>query len=171
MRSDYFRLCFLSRVGGLYVDADDVLHRPDAIGPLVETGFLQLQPLCYQLSTDSMVVPDQFTGEVSGDFTFYVANDPIITPPNHPVVERALEQATARLITAGGLSRDIQRLTGPINLSEALARHSLHLLEVGHPADFQFISSWVKIAPGDWTLEYRNDDRNWRRWVETEIAL
>lgn len=165
MRSDYFRLCFLQQCGGLYVDADDELREPGAILPLMDSGILRLQPLCYQVSTDSMVVPDDFADEVSDDLVFYAANDPIFAPPNHPVIEAALIQATDRLIAAGGSSKDIQWLTGPGNLSEVLVRHSLHLEEAAERPDFAFISSWVQIAPGDWNLDYRNDARNWRLWL------
>ena len=166
MRSDYFRLCFLLQNGGLYVDADDALREPEAILPLIDAGVLQLQPLCYRLSTDSMVVPNDFADNVSDDLTFYVANDPMVAPANHPVIQAALDQATDRLIAADGTSRDIQWLTGPGNLSEVLVRYSLQLETTGARPDFQFISTWVQIAPGDWTLDYRNDDRNWRLWID-----
>lgn len=169
MRSDYFRLCFLLRNGGLYVDADDELREPDAIMPLMDAGILRLQPLCYQLSTDSMVVPASFVGEIGDDLIFYVANDPIVAPANHPVIQAALVQATDRLIAANSTSRDIQWLTGPGNLSEALVRYSLQLETAGTQLDFQFIFAWVQIAPGDWTLEYRNDNRNWRLWIAGDI--
>lgn len=165
MRSDYFRLCFLLRNGGLYVDADDELREPEAIVPLMDTVALRLQPLCYQLSTDSMVVPTSFAGEVGEDLIFYVANDPIIAPADHPVIQGALAQATDRLINANSTSRDIQWLTGPGNLTEALVRYSLQLETTGIHPDFRLIFTWVQIAPGDWTLEYRNDNRNWRLWI------
>jgi mannosyltransferase OCH1-like enzyme len=165
MRSDYFRLCFLFLHGGMYVDADDELQEPEAIPTLIDSGMLQLQPLCYQRSTDSMVVPIDFVETISDDLFFYVANDPIVTPARHPIIEAALSQATDRLIDARGSSRDIQWLTGPGNLSEVLVRHSLNLERKGVDNDFRFIPNWVKIAPGDWTLEYRNDDRNWRLWI------
>lgn len=165
MRSDYFRLCFLLKNGGLYVDADDELREPEAIVPLMDAGVLRLQPLCYRQSTDSMVVPADFAGEVGDDLTFYMANDPILTPPNHPIIQAALDQATDRLIAANGASRDIQWLTGPGNLTEALVHYSLQLEATDTQPDFQFIFTWVQIAPGDWTLEYRNDNRNWRLWI------
>jgi mannosyltransferase OCH1-like enzyme len=165
MRSDYFRLCYLSCNGGVYVDADDELVEPEAVTLLVEAGILQLQPLCYQRSSDSMVVPVEYADVNDDDFLFYVANDPILAPANNPVIEEALHQATARLIEANGSSRDIQWLTGPGNLSEALVRHSISRETSELDQDFRFVTSWVQIAPGDWTLEYRNDARNWRLWT------
>lgn len=166
MRSDYFRLCYLLQNGGLYVDADDELVEPEALLPLMEMGLLQLQPLCYQLSTDSMVVPVDYAADETDDFIFYVANDPIFAPVNHPVIDAALVQATDRLIAANGTSRDIQWLAGPGNLSEGLVRHALQLEKYGIQPDFRFVHSWVQIAPGDWTLEYRKDARNWRLWID-----
>jgi mannosyltransferase OCH1-like enzyme len=165
MRSDYFRLCFLLRKGGLYVDADDELQEPESILPLMNTGLLHLQPLCYRLSTDSMVVPANFVDEVSDDLIFYVNNDPIIAPANHPIIQAALAQATDRLINAGSTSRDIQWLAGPGNLSEVLVRHSLQLDTNDAQLDFQLIYNWTQTASVDWTLDYRKDDRNWRLWV------
>ncbi|ONI64424.1 hypothetical protein ALI44B_05935 [Leifsonia sp. ALI-44-B] len=165
MRSDYFRLCYLQINGGLYVDADDELKVPEAILPLMRAGLLQLQPLCYQLSTDSMVVPADYAGDAADDFIFYLANDPIFAPANHPVIGAALTQATARLLAAAGTSRDIQWLSGPGNLTEVLVRHA----QLTSDLDFKFLHSWVQIAPGDWTLEYRKDARNWRLWIDGDL--
>ena len=58
MRADYFRLCFMVEHGGFYADADDELQGPDIDGPL-QDGALKLQPLCYDIATDSMVDPWQ----------------------------------------------------------------------------------------------------------------
>ena len=50
MRCDYFRLCFMARNGGFYVDADEVYQDVDC-EYLFEDGRLKLQPLCYEMST------------------------------------------------------------------------------------------------------------------------
>lgn len=171
MRSDYFRLCFLLLNGGLYVDADDELREPEAILPLLSPGVLRLQPLCYQSSTDSMVISKDFADHVSDGLLFYVANDPIVAPADHPVIQAALAQATDRLVATAGTSRDIQWLAGPGNLTEVLVRHSSQIEYAGAQRDFQFIFTWVQIAPGDWTLEYRNDHRNWRLWIGGDSSL
>jgi hypothetical protein len=59
MRCDYFRLCFLLRHGGLYVDADEVYL--GGLGPELLAGArLKLQPLCYNIATDEMVAAEVF---------------------------------------------------------------------------------------------------------------
>jgi len=170
MRSDYFRLCYLLQNGGLYVDADDELKEPAAILYLTRNSRLKLQPLCYQLSTDSMVVPADHVGDTTDDFIFYANNDPIFAPVNHPVLDAALVQATKRLVAANGASRDIQWLAGPGNLSEVLVRHALLMEKSDVQPDFEFVHSWGEIAPGDWNLAYRKDARNWRQWVKGDVS-
>ena len=54
MRSDYFRLCYIFKKGGFYVDADDV-YKDVSIEAWFYDGKLKVQPLCYDLSTDLMV--------------------------------------------------------------------------------------------------------------------
>ena len=56
MRADYFRLCFIMKVGGFYVDADDI-YQGLSVEELLVDGCLKLQPLCYEVATDSMVDP------------------------------------------------------------------------------------------------------------------
>src|ERR1700730_10750757 len=56
MRSDFFRYAFMLKVGGFYVDADDV-YLGGPIERLLGDGRLKLQPLCYDIATDSMRDP------------------------------------------------------------------------------------------------------------------
>lgn len=123
MRSDYFRLCFMQRGGGLYVDADDV-YQGVGLGHLFQDGLLKLQPLCYDIESDSMVAPAQAAARPQGRRIFYVNNNPIAAPAGHPVIVRALERATAAL-GAGEGGRDVQSLTGPGNLTASLIEHAV----------------------------------------------
>lgn len=160
MRSDYFRLCYIVGQGGLYVDADDIYMGAD-ISALAESGVLMLQPLCYDLVTESMADPAQCAAEDdrASSRIFYVNNNPIVAPPNHPVLELALQRATANLGSAK-LGRDIQSLTGPGNLSHSLVCHS-----VGHALrDFVFLTEKSGLSATRWRLGYRSDERNWRIW-------
>jgi len=162
MRCDYFRLCFVLAEGGLYIDADDVLLGDEWIR-LFKDGRLKVQPLCYDIHAGRMVPaveiwrPDLPThGRV-----FYVNNDPIAAPANHPVLRRALDRATGRLL-GEELFPEIQSTTGPGNLTAALAAHARHLEATGLRYDFELLRDWDAVAEMRWNLSYRNDARNWR---------
>jgi hypothetical protein len=162
MRCDYLRMCFVLAEGGLYVDADDVLLG-DNWRQIFRDGRLKVQPLCYDISARGMVPaaeiwrPDLPTdGRI-----FYINNDPIAAPANHPVLRRALVRATDKLL---GEERfpEIQSTTGPGNFTVALAAHARHLKLAGLPCDFELLRNWNSIAETRWDLSYRGDARNWR---------
>ncbi|MEA2998611.1 MAG: hypothetical protein QOK17_444 [Sphingomonadales bacterium] len=163
MRSDYLRLCFMLAEGGLYVDADDVLGEGDGWTRLFEDDRLKVQPLCYDVSAGEMVpaaaiwradLPTE--GRI-----FYVNNDPIVAPPGHRVLRRALARATERLL-AKNAQPEIQETTGPGNLTAVLAGYARELRLRGHGPDFVFLKDWGAIAQTRWELSYRGDERNWR---------
>jgi mannosyltransferase OCH1-like enzyme len=54
MRADYFRLCFMLRVDGLYIDADNE-HQGADVESMIRGGLLRLQPLIYDIPSDLMV--------------------------------------------------------------------------------------------------------------------
>ena len=162
MRCDYLRMCALIAEGGLYVDADDVLHG-DGWRELFQDRTLKVQPLCYDLRSRSMVPASEIWRADcrTSDRIFYVNNDPIAAPPEHPVMRRALNRATARLI--GSQERlEIQSTTGPGNLTAALVAHSHSLLLEDRELDFKLLLDWESIAETRWELSYRKDERNWR---------
>ncbi|MFJ4518990.1 glycosyltransferase family 32 protein [Streptomyces sp. NPDC088816] len=169
MRSDYFRLCYLARNGGFYVDADDFYQGTDWT-PLFRDSRLRLQALCYDTATDTMVDPRQaMTADDQGDtFIHYVNNNPIIAPAGHPVVVTALEASTAALLAHPGGPLDIQSMTGPGNLTVALARHALHRQRSGQPVDVEVLLAWDTVAVSRWPLSYRGDERNWRLWSQQQ---
>ena len=162
MRSDYLRMCFVLAEGGFYVDADDVLVG-DGWKSMFGDGRLKLQPLCYDIAAGAMAAstdiwrPDLPTT----DRIFYVNNDPIVAPSGHPVVRRALDAATAKLLD-DEWHAEIQSTTGPGNLTAALAAHAQELWLACTPPDFELLRDWDSIAEMRWDLSYRNDARNWR---------
>ncbi len=165
MRADYFRLCFIMKVGGVYIDADDS-YQGGRIEELISDSCLKIQPLCYDLATGSMVDPvsSAKTKDSEGRI-FYVNNNPLIAPPGHPVIERALESATSQLLSSDKNSRDIQSLTGPGNLTMCLVLHALGARQANSKFDFKLIPDWNSFATTEWPLAYRSDHRNWRHWV------
>ncbi|WP_458097983.1 glycosyltransferase family 32 protein [Roseomonas sp. WA12] len=162
MRSDYFRLCYLSSSGGFYVDADDAMTEGN--WPLLYgNSHLKLQPLSFDIPSSTLV-------EVAGfwrfdrprpDRLYYVNNNPLVAPAGHPLLSRALERATDALLGATG-SMDIQALTGPGNLTVALVEHAHQRALAGLLPDYEMIRDWDRVGRTRWELSYRADDRNWR---------
>lgn len=162
MRCDYLRLCFVLAEGGLYVDADDVLLG-DEWETLYRDGRLKVQPLCYDIDAGEMATAaDIWRAELpAGTRVFYVNNDPIAAPADHPVIRRALDAATLKLLDEDRF-REIQSTTGPGNLTAALAAHARELQRAGAAPDYEILRNWDSIAEMRWDLSYRNDARNWR---------
>lgn len=164
MRSDYLRLCFVLAEGGLYVDADDVLL-DDGWRRLFRHSTLKLQPLCYDIPSGRMVAATEFGlfDSPTSHRIFYVNNNPIAAPPGDPVLRRALARAT-RLLLGEARVDDIQSITGPGNLTAALAAHAREEMNAGRSPAIDLLFDWESTAEPDWSLGYRNDARNWRNW-------
>lgn len=161
MMSDYFRYSYVLVKGGFYIDADDVYHGKP-IDNLFEDGRLKLQPFCYDLSTAQMVPATVFTepGVTRPEWIFYFNTTPLIAPPHHPMVERALFNATESLEAdkLNGLP-EVQATTGPGNLTRSV----FEVIGEGCPSDaLMVMHDWEQTSTSQWPLSYRNDSRNWR---------
>jgi mannosyltransferase OCH1-like enzyme len=162
MRCDYFRLCYIFRFGGFYVDADEV-YQGTGCEYLLSDNKLKIQPLCYDTSTDSMVKPEKFLKDnaLISSRIFYVNNNPIIGPPGHELIRLAIERSTHILLEFSE-KPDIQSTTGPGNLSASLVNHAINTIKYCRDWDFLIIPNWEYTSVCQWFLSYRNDERNWR---------
>lgn len=161
MMSDYFRYSYVLVEGGFYIDADDVYHGTP-IDHLFVDGRLKLQPFCYDVATAQMVAPSIFTepGSDQPGWIFYFNTTPLIAPRDHPIVKRALLNATASLEadSANGLP-EVQATTGPGNLTRSV----FEVISEGCSSEALMVAhDWERISTSQWPLSYRNDSRNWR---------
>ncbi len=159
MKSDYFRYSYIFVEGGFYIDADDVYHGAE-INHLFMDGRLKLQPFCYDISTHQMVPPSEFLHQKANkkSWIFYFNTTPLIANQHHPIVERALLNAT-RALEQEELP-EVQASTGPGNLTKSVFEI---LSDKDFPEDyFLVVHDWENISTSKWPLSYRNDKRNWR---------
>ena len=162
MKSDYFRYSYIFVKGGFYIDADDVYHGT-GIDHLFTDGKLKLQPFCYDIKSAQMVSSSVFLnlGADSKSWIFYFNTTPMIAGPNHPIIERALLNATNYLEqdTKNELP-EVQASTGPGNLTRSIFEM---MTEEGCPKEALLVlSDWEEFSTSKWPLSYRNDKRNWR---------
>lgn len=162
MKSDYFRYSYIFVEGGLYVDADDVYHGM-SIDHLISDGRLKLQPFCYDVATAQMVPPSDFVnfGANQPSWIFYLNTTPLIAVRNHPIVERALLNATTSLEQElKGELPEVQATTGPGNLTRSVFEV---LVDESCPEEtLLVVHDWEKTSTSKWQLSYRRDKRNWR---------
>jgi hypothetical protein len=161
MMSDYFRYSYVLVEGGFYIDADDVYHGTQ-IDQLFVDGRLKLQPFCYDLATSQMVAPSIFAVPVANQpgWIFYFNTTPLIASRHHPIVERALWNATLSLEeNLSSALPEVQATTGPGNLTRSV----FEVLNEGcSPNAMMVAHDWELTSTSQWPLSYRNDSRNWR---------
>ena len=162
MKSDYFRYSYIFVEGGFYVDADDVYHGT-TLDHLFSDGRLKLQPFCYDIATAQMVPPSDFTNlrANQSSWIFYFNTTPLIAVRNHPIVERALLNATTSLEQESkGELPEVQATTGPGNLTRSVFEV---LADETRPEETLLVlQDWEKTSTSKWPLSYRSDKRNWR---------
>lgn len=162
MKSDYFRYSYIYVNGGFYIDADDVYHGK-TIDHLFTDGRLKLQPFCYDIATAQMVPPSVFAnpGADSPNWIFYFNTTPMIAGPNHPIIERALRNATAALEQESNEELpEVQATTGPGNLTRSI--FEVMTEKSCSEETLLIVHDWEKTSTSKWPLSYRNDKRNWR---------
>ncbi|SRR6266540_154827 len=166
MRCDYFRLCYIFRHGGFYVDADEVYQGGDCQSWFRDNR-LKIQPLCYDTLSNTMIQSDAFVKNqaYSPKWIFYVNNNPLIAPAAHPIIGLALARSTRILLRHRGKRIDIQSTTGPGNFTSSLVRHSINSKLASKTRDFLFLTNWDAVSISRWPLSYRHDERNWRLWI------
>lgn len=162
MKSDYFRYSYIFVEGGFYVDADDVYHG-GKIDYLFLDGRLKLQPFCYDIATSQMVPPLVFTNPGANQlgWIFYFNTTPLIAVRNHPIIERALLNATTSLEQESkGELPEVQAATGPGNLTRSIFEV---VADKSCPEEWLYVvHDWEKTSTSKWPLSYRCDKRNWR---------
>jgi len=162
MQSDFFRLCYIFVEGGCYIDADDVYDGAQ-IQHIFSDGRLKIQPLCYDMATNMMVSPSLFTkpDTNAASWIFYFNNNPLIAGSGHPLIDRALAQATLSIEkdVTNGLP-EIQSTTDPGNLTKSIFDAVTESGEI--EKTLIVLRDWENIAKNRWDLSYRNDPRNWR---------
>lgn len=162
MKSDYFRYSYIFVKGGFYIDADDV-YNGLPIDQLFLDGRLKLQPFCYDIATAQMVSPSDFVnlGANQASWIFYFNTTPMIAARSHPIIERALLNATISLEQESkGELPEVQATTGPGNLTRSV----FEVLADGSCSEgaLLIVRDWEKISTSKWPLSYRSDKRNWR---------
>lgn len=161
MMSDYFRYSWVLIEGGFYIDADDVYHGT-SVDHLFSDGRLKLQPYCYDVATSEMVAPSIFTeaGADQPGWIFYFNTTPMIASRNHPMIERALFNATTSLEACSvDELPEVQASTGPGNLTRSV----YEIIREGCSPDALMVAhDWEQTSTSQWPLSYRGDTRNWR---------
>lgn len=166
-RSDYFRLCYLSVLGGWYVDADDQLQEAD-IDTLLPPRGLRVQALCYDIDAGNTIDPrTALQGSDTQNVIHYVNNNPIITRPSHPIITEALRIATVtlnRYAHAPEAHFDIQATAGPGLLTLTIAKYGLGSSLTSTELDVEIRTDWNVFARPVWDLAYRRSHYDWRSW-------
>lgn len=162
MKSDYFRYSYIYVMGGFYIDADDV-YLGKSIDHLFCDGRLKLQPFCYDITKAQMVSAYNFInpGCDKLSWIFYFNTTPMIAGPKHPIIERALLNATISLERESESELpEVQATTGPGNLTRSVFEM---LFNKSCPEEiFLSLNDWEEISTSKWPLSYRDDKRNWR---------
>lgn len=150
MKSDLFRLAYLYRHGGVYIDTDDSYAGSGMERLFVPDGLLKLRTATFK--KDSSTLPVTIFN-----------NNPIFCAAKDEVVGRALERATSIILKLGKRETyNILIITGPLNISLALYTTALDCISKNADLLFSPIIGWDEIAEKHRDLEYQRTKRNWR---------
>lgn len=139
MRSDIFRLAYLSVNGGVYVDADD-LCRHD-IGGLLSPGF-------------ELILMQENLASIGNNF--------IAAAPGHPCIEFILSTIVDLVLEKQG--NNVWFLTGPGALSSGFCRHYRQQLGRARlPAGIRVITVYrlYDFVSPHIPCRHKNDERHW----------
>lgn len=151
MKADFFRVAYLLKEGGIYIDADDACVRP--IRTLVQA-----------------IGDARFAASVSGDAAPYVHNWFLAAAPGTAILRSAMAEMIAiieHLHIAGGRA-DIWHTSGPGLITRAVARALAEAPEAGGDAIFLTTQQYRGYSATQEDLAYKKTPvGNWRRSDET----
>jgi len=171
MQADFFRLCYLYRNGGAYIDADE---EPRGLLPefdLAGSPFLALRPFIHVIENGEKtgLTPAAYreSQAIHPNAEVYFNNAPILCSPRNPIVYLALVRATSLLLSGRAQTLSIHDSTGPTTLSLAVVIHFLICGASGRkPVDVMSIDwdLYARVGTQD-ELAYKRDGRDWRKAV------
>ncbi len=176
MQSDFFRLCYLYRNGGAYIDADEAPTGRLPEFDLAHGHFLALRPFIHVLDNDKKIALRQAAylenqaSQASAEV--YFNNSPILCSPRNPILCLAMIRAKSLLLSGRAEKLGIHDSTGPTTLSLAVVIHLLMCGTSGRkPVDVMSIDwdFYARVGMED-ELAYKLDDRDWRKAARSVAA-
>jgi mannosyltransferase OCH1-like enzyme len=150
MKSDLFRLAYLYRHGGVYVDADDTYEGSNINHLFDEDGLFRLRSI-------------SFTRSPSEPAAVIYNNNPIFCVANDEILRKAFERATMIMLSLGKREfYNMLAITGPLNLSIAVYATALDCVASGTDFRFNPIIGWDDVAKKNRKMEYQKTTRGWR---------
>ena len=174
MKADFFRLCYLYKNGGCYVDADEGVRFDEDDGaslkiPLIDIhhngDFLILRPIIRADYGDGFVtIPfNEFVinFDKHTDAQCYFNNAPIICSPQNEIIRLALTRSKKLILGPEINHMSLHDITGPSNLSFCIIAHLLHSSFAGLKPVNVIAIDWSLYSRDVDFLQYKNDNRYW----------
>lgn len=165
MKADMFRIAYLYKEGGTYVDADDECSGTPLWPDLDPAAKVGLAPLFWDIRANNLIVPKQRLAHavVRKDVMVYLNNAPICAVPGAPFMHTWLELIVHNISRAkrNGERVNIHDETGPGLLS---AYFVLHVLKNGYgnatPDKVRMICNWDLVINHRWHA-YKGGGGHW----------